>query len=447
MQRDLTRGSVWGNIVYFSLPFLLSYFLQTLYGLADLFIVGQYNGSDIISAVSVGSQVMHMLTVVIVGLAMGSTVMIGKAVGGKDSRGESRAIGNTVSLFAIIATVFTVILLLLTDEIVAVMMTPAEAVAETEAYLTICFWGIPFITAYNIISSILRGRGDSKSPMYFVAVACVINIVLDIVFIGFFDMKAAGAALGTVLSQTASVAFAAIALFKNKTFSAVRLSDLRPDVSVLSELLKIGVPIAFQDAFIQISFIVITVIANTRGVEIAAAVGIVEKIISILFLVPSAMLSTVSALSAQNIGAGHHERARKTMLGGIIITVVFGTLCTVVCQFIASPLVAMFSDEAHVITFGAQYLRSYVFDCIVAGIHFCFSGLFCAYGHSMISFMHNAIAIILVRIPGTYFAATLFPNNLFPMGLASPLGSLLSAIVCVFMYIYIRKKQRFAGIA
>lgn len=200
MEKNLTSGSILKNIAYFSLPYLLSYFLQTLYGLADLFIVGQFNGVDSITAVSVGSQAMHMLTVMIVGLAMGSTVTISKAVGAKDARQASYAIGNTVTLFMGLSAVITVLLLILVKPIVAVLSTPAEAVADTTAYLTICFVGIPFITAYNIISSIFRGLGDSKSPMYFIAVACVVNIGLDYLFIGVFGLGAAGAALGTTLA-------------------------------------------------------------------------------------------------------------------------------------------------------------------------------------------------------------------------------------------------------
>ena len=442
MKRDLNSGSIWGNIIYFSLPFLLSYFLQTFYGLADLFIVGQYNGADIISAVSVGSQVMHMLTVVIVGLAMGSTVMIGRAVGAGNTKEEARAIGNTMTLFMALSLLLTAVLLLSVKSIVSLMMTPAEAVEETRTYLMICFVGIPFITVYNVLSSVLRGRGDARSPMLFVVISCTLNIILDIVFIGFMDMRAAGAALGTVISQTVSVFFALIFLAKKKTFSALNARDMMPQGKMLSALLKIGVPIACQDAFIQISFIVITVIANTRGVEIAASVGIVEKIIGILFLVPSAMLSTVSALAAQNIGGNLHKRARTTMLCGITVTVAFGSICAVACQFISPWLVGIFSDVPSVVEYGSQYLRSYVLDCVVAGIHFCFGGWFCAYGYSMVSFLHNMAAIFLIRIPGAYIAAELFPDNLFPMGLASPIGSLFSAIVCVMIYIFIRKKQK-----
>ena len=217
MEKDLTTGSVFKNIVYFSLPYLLSYFLQTLYGMADLFIIGQFEGVASTTAVSVGSQVMHMLTVMIVGLAMGTTVTIGQAIGGKNKKQAAFDIGNSVTLFMVLSIVLAAVLLLLVNPIVAIMSTPEEAVSGTVTYLTICFIGIPFITAYNIISSIFRGMGDSKSPMYFIAVACVTNIVLDYVFMGALHLGPAGAALGTTLSQTISVIIALTAILKKKT--------------------------------------------------------------------------------------------------------------------------------------------------------------------------------------------------------------------------------------
>ena len=186
--------------------YILSYFLQTLYGMADLFIIGQFNGVESTTAVSVGSQVMHMLTVMIVGLAMGATVMIGRAVGAGKQEQASRVIGNTFVLFTVLSVFFTGVLILAVRLIVSVIATPVEAVQGTSAYLMICFMGVPFITAYNIISSVFRGMGDSRSPMYFIAVACVANIALDYIFIGGMGLGSAGAALGTVLSQTLSVA-------------------------------------------------------------------------------------------------------------------------------------------------------------------------------------------------------------------------------------------------
>ena len=444
MERNLTRGSVWGTVVSFSLPYLLSYFLQTLYGMADLFIIGRFNGVESTTAVSIGSQVMHMLTVTLVGLSMGSTVLIGQAVGRGDRRGTAQATGSTVTLFMAVSLALTAVLLWSVDGIVALMSTPAAAVPGTRAYLTICFAGIPFITAYNILSAVLRGMGDSKSPMYFVAAACGINIALDYLFIGGLSMGAAGAALGTTLSQTASVLLALGTMARRRSGPALSLRDLRPHRQTMGRLLHIGLPVAAQDGFIQVAFIVITVIANRRGLDDAAAVGIVEKVIGILFLVPSSMLSAVSALSAQNIGAGRLDRARLTLRYAVCIAVGWGIFASLLITAAAEPFVGLFADSGaapNVIRLGGQYMRGYVWDCIFAGIHFCFSGYFCACGRSGISFVHNSLSILCVRIPVSYFASARFPDTLFPMGLASPAGSALSVAICAGAYLWLLRKD------
>lgn len=441
MERNLTTGSVWGAVCTFSLPFLLSYFLQTLYGMADLFIIGQFNGVESTTAVSIGSQVMHMLTVMLVGLAMGATVTIGRAIGGQNRAQAARAIGNTVVLFLALSVFLTAGLLLAVRPIVGVMSTPTEAVAGTVAYLTICFMGIPFITAYNIISAIFRGMGDSKSPLYFVAVACAANIALDYLFIGAFGMGAAGAALGTTLSQTISVVVALLVIRKQNFGVPLGRRDFRPERETMGELLKIGVPVCLQDGFIQISFIVITIFANRRGLSDAAAVGIVEKIIGIIFLVPSSMLSTVSALSAQNIGAGKHERARQTLGCAMVIAVLWGIAAVGVMQVAAEGFVGLFADDAAVVAAGGQYMRGYVLDCALAGVHFCCSGYFCAYGLSGISFLHNSLSILLARLPLSYLASTHFTDTLFPMGLASPAGSLVSVVICAGVLLWMRRRR------
>lgn len=338
MQNDLTTGSVFRNVLSFSLPYLLSYFLQTLYGMADLFIIGQFEGIASTTAVSIGSQVMHMLTVMLVGLAMGATVSIAQATGGGDKKRTASAIGNTVTLFMLLSLALTALLLALRGGIVSIMSTPEEAVQGTLAYLTVCFIGIPFITVYNIIASIFRGLGDSKSPMYFIAVACVVNIALDYYFMGTLHLGPAGAALGTTLSQAMSVLVSLAVILKRRLIS-VRRADFRPQRAVMGKLLQIGVPVALQDGFIQVSFVIITIIANRRGLTDAAAVGIVEKIIGFLFLIPSSMLSTVSALGAQNIGAGKPERARLTLRYAAMIACSFGIAVVILTLFIAEPLV------------------------------------------------------------------------------------------------------------
>lgn len=441
MKNDLTTGRLSRVIVSFALPFLLSYLLQTLYGMADLFIIGRYNGVESTTAVSVGSQVMHMLTVVIVGLAMGATVLIGRAAGAKRADEAARAIGNTATLFAAISVALTVALTLLVRQVAGLMFTPEAAFEPCVRYLTICFLGIPFITAYNILSAVFRGLGDSKSPMLFVMIACAVNIALDYVFIGAMGMGAAGAALGTTLSQTVSVAAALIAIRRRKSDIALSRRDFVPDRALMADLMRIGAPIAVQDGFIQVSFLVITMIANRRSLDTAAAVGVVEKIIGFFFLIPSTMLSTVSAVAAQNIGANRPDRAKRTLAIAAGIAFGAGLVLSLAMQFVAEPVIGLFVRDPEVVRLGGQYVRAYVWDCMLAGIHFSCSGYFCAIGKSGLSFLHNAISIVCVRIPLAYWAASRF-ESLFPMGLAPTLGSLLSVIVCLIILYTLAPSRR-----
>ena len=320
------------------------------------------------------------------------------------------------------------------------MSTPEEAVAGTHDYLYYCALGIPLIAAYNIIAAIFRGLGDTRSPMYFIAVACVLNIVLDYVFLGAVGMGPEGAAIATVIAQGVSVVISLFYIRRGSAGISVARSDFRPDHAMLHDILRIGVPIALQDGFIQISFLVITVIANMRGLTDAAAVGIVEKVISFLFLVPSSMLSTVSALGAQNVGAGAHDRVRQTLRYALGIAVGFGVFVSILMQFAAEDVLALFTSDMAVVASGADYFRGYVIDCIFAGVHFCFSGYFCAYGRSEISFIHNIISITCARIPLAYLASAMFPLTLLPMGLATATGSVVSIIICVICYLWLRPK-------
>mgnify|MGYP000267831323 CR=1 FL=1 len=261
----------------------------------------------------------------------------------------------------------------------------------------------------------------------------------DVAIIG---LGPAGAALGTIISQTISVITALVAMGKKKIGIRVAGGDLKPQGKVMGQLLRVGVPVACQDGLIQVAFIIITIIANRRGLSDAAAVGIVEKIISFVFLVPSSMLSTVSALCAQNIGAGKHDRAAKTLQYAIMITVGFGITVSVLVQFFAEPVVGLFTTDQLVRIMGGQSFRWYIWDCVFAGIHFSFSGYFCAYGRSEFSFLHNITAIVLVRIPGVYLMSKLFADTLYPMGLATACGSLLSVVICVVVYHYLKSRFR-----
>ena len=441
--KNLTEGSITGNIMSFLLPYMLAYFLQILYGLADLFVIGRYCGVESTTAVSNGAQVMHFLTCIIVGLAMGSTVKIAHAVGAKDKARTALVIGNTAAIFLVLSIILALVCFLLRNGIVAVIDTPPEAWQGSIDYLTICFLGIPFIMAFNVIASIFRGLGDSKSPMYFVAVACGINIFLDFLFIGFMGWGASGAALGTTLSQMFSVVVLLVVISRRRDVFDIHKQHFLPHRKTMKGILNVGFPIAMQDGFVQVGFLAITAIANSRGVYDAGAVGIVEKFIGLVFLLPSAMVSTVSAICSQNIGAGKVDRALNSLRQAILITCCYGVLMTVVWLLLPEVAVSIFSDDPIVIKKGAVYLQGYVFDCFCAGIHFCFTGFFVACGYSVIPFVYNFLSVLLIRIPFAYFSSKWYPDTLFQMGLTTCLGSIFSVVICVVVYRWLVKHQKF----
>ncbi|MBQ1924994.1 MAG: MATE family efflux transporter [Proteobacteria bacterium] len=435
MPKDLTSGSIARNMAAFAGPYLIACFLQTFYPVADLFIAGLYNGASTLSAISIGGQVMHFLVMLIAGIAMGANVCIGKAFGERDDKALSQATGNAIIIFTGLAVVLTAICIPCTEPIIGLLQTPEAARNETVTYTQICFLGIPFIAAYNLIASIYRGLGDTRFPLLFVAIGGCFNIALDIIFIGQLGMGATGAAAATVIAQGVSVAVGILCLCR---MTAMRRPDMHPRKAVMRAILGIGLPILCQDGFVQVGFLVITAIANSRGLYVSAAVGIVEKIICFFFLVPSAMLASVSAVSAQNRGAGLHARSRQALKYGLITCCVYGGVIAIVCQPLSPALVGLFTSEQEVIRLGAQYLRTYSFDVAAAGAHFCFSGFFCAYSRSIWSFIHNAVSICAVRIPGTWLASVLFPATLYEMGIVTPLGSVVSVVICILVFRHYR---------
>lgn len=431
---SIYEGHAGKVLVKFAIPYMIAAFLQTLYGLVDLFVVGLYNTATTTTAVSVGSQIMHMMTVIILGLVLGITVQVGNSLGAKNFDKIKRVIGTSVLFFGIVAAVFAVIMIVFNAAIVKLVLTPVEAVEETKGYLLICSIGIPFIFAFNIVSGILRGLGDSKSPMYAVVSACVVNVILDFLFVGGFGMGAKGAAAATIMGQLAS--FLAVYFLYKKDYKEYRLdiSEIRIEKDILRQIIFVGVPVALQDGFIQVAFLVITVIANSRGLVDSAAVGVVEKLICFFFLVPSSFMSAISAITAQNIGAGKLQRARDSLRWGLIITVGWGIFIGLINQFIPDVFVGIFTKDELVKMAGAVYLRAYAVDTAFAAIHFCFSGFFCGAQKSYISFLHNLISVLFIRIPGSYLASVCFPTTLLPMGMAAPAGSLVSAFICIGFY-------------
>ena len=441
----LIQGSVAKGMLLFALPIFISNLFQQLYNAADSLIVGNFLGGEALAAVGSSGSLIFLLTGFVNGVSLGAGVVVARYFGAKDWDRMRRTIHTTVALGIAAGVALTVVGVILTPQILRWMGTPDSVLANSIAYFRMYFFGSIAVVMYNVGASILQSVGDSKSPMCFIATACAANIALDYLFMGVLHLGPAGAALGTTLSQAISVVVSLTVILKRRSI-VLKKSDFKPCRAVMGKILGIGIPIAFQDGLIQVAFIIITIIANQRGLNDAAAVGIVEKVISFLFLVPSSMLSTVSALGAQNIGAGKPDRAIQTLRYAVMLAAGFGVLASIAIQFTAEGIVSLFTDPstadgAAVILFGGQYLRGYIFDCIFAGIHFSFSGFFCACRKSGLSFLHNILAIVLMRVPGVYVTSKLFPATLLPMGLATAAGSLLSVVICLIAFGVIRRKS------
>lgn len=437
---DLTTGSVAKTLIAFALPFLFSSFMQAFYGAVDLFVAGRFAGSSAVSAVTIGSQIMYIVTSIVLGLSMGTTVMLGRKMGEQKQKELAEILGNSILIFFVLTIILTPLMLWQTTNLVALVQTPEKAVNEARQYITICSAGIPFIVGYNVISSILRGLGDSRTPMYFIGIACIINVILDFLLTGLFGMGTAGTAYATVTAQAVSFIFALFYIKKHGLPFSFTKKDICWKKSSVKGILTLGVPIASQDFLIQISFMVITVIANERGLVDSAAVGVVEKIIHFAFLVPSSFLSAISAITAQNTGAGKKERSIQTLKYGIYITGGYGILACILFELFPQAFTGFFSTDPAVIHSGNTYLRSYCIDCFLAGIAFSLNGYLCGINKSLIPFIHNVISIFLVRIPVAYMMSKMFTDSLFPMGLASPLGSLTSLLIILFYFKVIYKK-------
>lgn len=436
----LTEGKIGPALLRFAVPFMVASLLQALYGAADLFVVGQFSTSAAVSAVAIGSQVMQTITGIILGISMGGTVLIGHCVGEKDDRRAAKSVGTVTVLFGILAVALTPVMLFCTDQAISLMQTPAAATEFTRQYLLTCACGIPFIVGYNAVSGIFRGLGDSKTPVLFIAIACVINIALDFLLVGVFHMAALGAAIATIAAQAVSF-FAALFYIRKKGFPfPFHREDIRLDQMLSGRILKVGLPLALQDALVNVSFLIITAIINTMGLIASASVGVVEKLIVFAMLPPSAFASAVATMTAQNTGAGRPDRAAKALRYGIGFSLIFGVLVCLYSQLFPQTLTAIFSRDQEVIGAAALYLKSYSIDCILVSFVFCMNSYFSGQGKAVVSMVHSMIATFGVRIPISYLLSRMDNTSLYSLGFAAPAASLLSILICFGYFAWCNRK-------
>lgn len=426
-----TSGSIPKAMLVFAFPYILGVLLQNLYGAVDLFVVGHYATTADVSAVTVGSQLMSILTQLIIGFATGITVLIGQEYGAGDRRGLSRTAGSAVLLFGAAAVVFTIIYLGFHRVLVAAMQTPEQAVGATEAYLFACALGIPFIVGYNVVASILTGLGDSKTPFLFVAVACAINIVLDVVFVKYFHLGALGAAVATTIAQAGSFLFAVLFLQHNGLGFRFSRIHVRFDRKQVVQIARIGGPVAVQNVLVGASFLFVTAIINQIGLVASAAVGVVEKLITFLFVPAGALGTAVGTASAQNLGARRYGRAMRSMWYGVAMALVPSVLIAVFCQFGGAKLAGILTRDAEVVAMAADYIRSYIVDIILVSFVFCMNGYFNSCGKSWFSLLHSLVTTFLVRVPAAFLLSRIPGASLYLIGWAAPASTFVSLVICL----------------
>ena len=429
-QHDFTQGPILPALLKFALPVLLALLLQAMYGAVDLQVVGRFGTAADISAVSTGSQIMQTITVVITGLAMGVTVLLGQKIGeGKPEEG-GRAVGGGICLFSVVTLIVTVTMLLMAPRMSALMQAPADAFADTVVYVRICSAGAVFIVAYNILGSIFRGLGDSQMPLITVSIACVFNIAGDLLMVGGLGMGVAGAAIATVFAQAVSVLLSLLIIRRRQLPFTLTKQDIRFEKSVIRQILKLGIPVAFQDLLVSLSFLAIIAIANAMGTIASAGVGVAEKLCAFVMLVPSAYMQSMSAFVAQNVGAGREDRSQKALLCGIVSSLAAGLVMGWAAFFHGDLLAGLFAEDTAVIGAAWEYLKAYAIDCLLTSFLFCFVGYFNGHGQTVFVMVQGFVGALGVRMPMAFLMSRMSPGSLFHLGLSTPASTVVQILLC-----------------
>lgn len=440
-ENSFLEGSVFQSLIRFAIPVLGALVLQAAYGAVDLLVVGRFGNAASISAVGTGSAFMQMITFIITSLAMGSTVMIGQHIGEKKPEEAGDAVGTTIVMFVVIGLVVTVLLEVLAAGMMRLMKVPADSFEQAVLYVRICSGGILIIIAYNVISGVLRGVGNANLPFLFVGIACIVNILGDLLFVAVFHLDAAGAALATVLAQLVSVLVSLLVLKKQKLPISFSLQQCKIYPKELRRILNVGVPIALQEAMVQISFLVINSIINNMGLMQSAGYGVAQKLISFIMLIPSSVMQSVSAFVAQNIGAGKEGRAKKGFFTAMAAGCAVGVVIFFAGFFGGALMSSLFSNDTEVIAQSADYLRGFSIECILTCVLFSSIGYFNGCGKSIPVMVQGITSAFCIRIPVSVFMSRLPNTSLMLVGLATPITTIYGIIFFTICFMRLNKEK------
>ena len=438
---SFTSGSIASRLIRFALPVLGALFLQSFYGAVDLSVVGQFGSAADVSAVATGTMMMQTITFIITGLAMGTTIQMAQSIGAGKKEKAAEIVGGSVVFFVLLSLFVTVLMIFLTRPFASLMQTPLEAFSKTLSYVHICSAGTIFITGYNVLGSVFRGMGDSKTPLLTVLVACIINIFADLLFVAVFDMASSGAAFATVIAQALSVVFCLIIAKKRALPFSFSRKDIRWNSYVVKLVCKTGAPISLQDGLVTISFLVIAAIINRLGLIASAGVGVAERVCAFIMLVPSAFSQSLSAFVAQNVGAQKYDRAKKALLYAILASLACGVFMGYFAFFHGNLLAAVFSKDSEVIAAAHSYLKAYAVDTLFVSFLFCFIGYFNGCGKTSFVMVQGVLGAFCVRIPVSYAMSLSENPTLFKIGLATPCSTLTQIILCAIVFFVFEKNR------
>lgn len=437
---DFTQGSILKKLCRFMLPVLGALILQAAYGAVDLLVVGRFGSTSGLSAVSTGSQVLNLVTFVVTQLAMGVTVLIARYIGEKREKEIGAVLGGAAVVFAILAGCLFVLLVLFARPISVLMQAPQEALALTASYVRICGCGILFIVAYNVLSAVFRGLGDSRSPLLFVLVACLVNVAGDLVLVAGLHLDAAGAALATVLAQAVSVVCALAILRRKKLPFTFRKSDVRLNEQC-RRFLTIGLPLALQEFLTQLSFLALCAFVNRLGLAASSGYGVASKIVSFVMLVPSALMQSMASFVAQNIGADNVKRAKKSMFTGIAVGVAFGIVMFALVLRKGDVLAGLFSTDAEVVRRGFEYLRGFAPETIVTAVLFSMVGYFNGSNQTLWVMIQGLIQTLLVRLPLAYYMSIQPNASLTKIGISAPVATVVGIVLNIGFFLYLNRRD------
>lgn len=441
-KNDFTQGRITSKLLRFMIPILGALILQAMYGAVDILVVGQFGTTAGISGVSTGSNIVNLITFTITGLTMGVTVVMGQYLGQRKAEKVGLVVGGAIWLFLILSVILAAAMLVLARPLAVLMQAPEEALDLTVLYVRICGGGIFFIIAYNVISSIFRGIGDSKMPLVFVGIACVVNIIGDLLFIAVFKWNVAGAALATVMAQAVSVILSFFIMKKRKPPFSVKKEYIRFNPEI-KRFVRVGSPIAFQEILTELSFLALCAFINRLGLDASSGYGVANKIVSFVMLVPGALMQSMASFVAQNVGAGKEKRAKKAMFTGMFVGGSIGIVIAVLSFVRGDLLASVFSSDAAVIARATEYLKGFAPEAVVTAILFSFIGYYNGHSRTLFVMLQGIAQTFIVRLPVSYFMSIQPDASLTMIGLAAPCATVFGIVINLLYFVKVNREMEY----